>query len=79
MLHCSVSGLTKQNMTPQYLCVKKPLKMANGRRNGVVHVTSQKIHGDKQNNFVTSFFILAKGAEKVATANPFVSKEQRRK
>ena len=25
----------------QYLCVKKPLEMANDRRNGVVHVTLQ--------------------------------------
>ena len=24
-----VRGLAKQNMSPQYLCVKKPLKMAN--------------------------------------------------
>ena len=59
-LHCVVSGLAK--MSPQYLCVKKSLKMANDRRNGAVHVTSQlnyptitlsseKIHGEKQNNF----------------------------
>ena len=27
-----VSGLTKQNMSPQYFCVKKPLKMANSRQ-----------------------------------------------
>ena len=37
-LHCVVSGLVKQNMKPQYLCVKKPLKMANDRINRVVHV-----------------------------------------
>ena len=78
-------------MSPQYLCVKKPLRMANDRRNGAVHVTSQlnystitlseKIHSEKQNNFVIYLliylFILAKVAAKVATANPFVSKEQR--
>ena len=28
-LHCVVSGVAKQNMSPQYLCWKKPLKMAN--------------------------------------------------
>ena len=61
VLRCVVSGLAK-NMSPQYLFVKKPLKMANDRRNGAVHVTSQlnystitlsseKIHGEKQNNF----------------------------
>ena len=59
-MHCVVSGLAK-NMSPQYLCVKKPLKMANDRRNGAVHVTSQlnystitlseKIHSEKQNNY----------------------------
>ena len=27
LLHFLVSGLAKQNMSPQYLCVKKPLKM----------------------------------------------------
>ena len=62
-------------MSPQYLCVKKPLKMANDRRNGAVHVTSQlnystitlsseKRHSEKQNNFVISLFILAKVAAK---------------
>ena len=77
-------------MSPQYLCVKKPLKMANDGRNGAVHVTSQlnystimlseKIHSEKQNSFVIYLFIylfiLAKVAAKVATANPFVSKER---
>ena len=62
-------------MRPQYLCVKKLLKMANDRRNGAVHVTSQlnyytitlpseKIHSEKQNNFVIYLFILAKVAAK---------------
>ena len=66
-------------MSPQYLCVKKLLKMANGRRNGAVHVTSllnyytitlpsEKIHTEKQNNFVIYLFIylfiLAKVAAK---------------
>ena len=62
-------------MSPQYLCVKKPLKMANDRRNGAVHVTSQlnysaitlsseKIYREKQNNFVIYIFILAKVAAK---------------
>ena len=65
-LHCVVSSLAK-NMSPQYLCVKKPLKMANDRRNGAVHVTSQlnystitlseKTHSEKQNNFVIYLFI----------------------
>ena len=76
-------------MSPQYLRVKKPLKMANDRRNGAVHVTSQlnystitlsseKIHSKKQNNFVIYLFILAKVMfSKVATANPFVPKEGR--
>ena len=61
-------------MSPQYRCVKKPLKMANDRRNGAVHVTSQlnystimlsseKIHSEKQNNFVI-YFVLAKVAAK---------------
>ena len=67
-LHCVVSGLAKKNMSPQYLCVKKPLRMANDRRNGAVHVTSQlnystitlseKIHScEKQNNFVIYLLI----------------------
>ena len=30
-LHCLVSGLAKQNMSLQYLCAKKALKMANDR------------------------------------------------
>ena len=42
---------------------------------------SEKIHSEKQNNFVIYLliylFILAKVAAKVATANPFVSKERR--
>ena len=49
--------------------------MANDRRNGAVHVTSQlnystitlpseKIHSEKQNNFVIYLFILAKVAAK---------------
>ena len=73
-LHCVVSRLAK-NMSPQYLCVKKPLKMANDQRNGAVHVTlqlnystimlsSEKIHSKKQNNFVIYLFILAKVAAK---------------
>ena len=76
-------------MSPQYLCVKKLLKMANDRRNGAVQVTSQlnyytitlpseKIHSEKQNNFVIYLFIyFSKSSSKVATANPFVSKERR--
>ena len=70
-LHCVVSGLAK-NMSPQYLCVKKPLKMVNDQRNGAVHVTSQlnystimlsseKIHSEKQ---IILSFILAKVAAK---------------
>ena len=62
-------------MSPQYLCIKKPLKMANDRRNGAVHVTSQlnystitlsseKIDSEKQNNFAIYLFILAKLAAK---------------
>ena len=52
----------------------KPLKMANDRRNGAVHVTqlnhstitlsSEKFHSEKQNNFVMYLFILAKVAAK---------------
>ena len=62
-------------MSPQYLCVKKLLKIANDRWNGSVHVTSQlhystitlsseKIDSEKQNNFVIYLFILAKVAAK---------------
>ena len=54
-------------MSPQYMCVKKPLKMANDQGIGAVHVTSQlnystitlsseKIHSEKQNNFVIYLF-----------------------
>ena len=43
-VHCVVSGLAKQNMSPQHLCVQNPLKMANDQRNRVVHVTSQLNH-----------------------------------
>ena len=76
-------------MSPQYLYVKKLLKMADDRRNGAVHVTSQlnyyiitlpsaKIHSEKQNNFAIYLFIyFSKSSSKVATANPFVSKERR--
>ena len=79
-------------MSPQYLCVKKLLKMANDRRNGAVHVTSQLNYSTitlsekitVRNKTILSFiylfiylFILAKVAAKVATANPFVSKERR--
>ena len=85
VLHCVVNGLEK-NMSLQYLCVKKLLKMANDR---AVHVTSQlnyctitlsseKIHSEKQNNFVIYLFIyFSQSSSKVATANPFVSKERR--
>ena len=55
-------------MSLQYLSVKKPQKMANDRRNGAVHVTSQltseKIHSKKQNDFVLYLFILANVAAK---------------
>ena len=37
-LHHVVSSLAKQNMSLQYLHVKKPLKMANDQRNRVVNV-----------------------------------------
>ena len=40
-VYCVARGLTKQDMSPQYLCVKKPLKMVNERGNGVVHIISQ--------------------------------------
>ena len=39
--HCVVSSLAKQNMSPQYLCVNKPLKMANDQRNEVMHIARQ--------------------------------------
>ena len=38
MLHFHVSELAKLNMSPQYLCVKKQLKMANDRKNATVPV-----------------------------------------
>ena len=37
-LHFHVSGVAKLNMSPQYLCVKKLLKMANDRKNATVPV-----------------------------------------
>ena len=43
-LYCVVSGVAKQNKSPQYLCWKKKTAK-NGewyRRNEVVHVTSQR-------------------------------------
>ena len=61
--------------------------MVNDRRNGAVHITlqlnystimlsSEKIHSKKQNNFVIYLFTyFNKSRSKVATANPFVSKE----
>ena len=63
--------------------------MANDQKNGAVQVTSQlnystitlsseKIHSEKQNNFVIYLFIyFSKSSSKVETANLFVSKEQR--
>ena len=36
-----LSAVKQKNTSPQFLCVKKLLKMANDRRNGAVHVTSQ--------------------------------------
>ena len=76
MLHCVVSGLAKQNMSPQYFVCKETAE--NGelyQRSGVVHLTAQcatitlssdwkKIHSEKQNNFVISLFILPKVAAK---------------
>ena len=58
-------------MSPQYLCVKKPLKMANDQRNVVmlnyatITLSSEwkKIQSKKQND-VISLFILAKVAAK---------------
>ena len=58
------------------MCVKKPLKMANDRRNGAaahnitqlkystITLSSEKIYSEKQNNFVIYLFILAKVAAK---------------
>ena len=37
-LHFLVSGLAKQNMSRQYLCMKKSLKMVNDRKNATVPV-----------------------------------------
>jgi len=37
-LHFLVSSLAKQNMSPQYLCVKKPLKMVNDRKDTTLPV-----------------------------------------
>ena len=37
-LHFYVNGLAKLNMSPQYLRVKKPLKMANDRKSATVPV-----------------------------------------
>ena len=37
-LHFLVSCLAKQNMSPQYLCVKELLKMANDQKNATVSV-----------------------------------------
>jgi len=37
-LHFLVSGLAKQNMSPQYLHVEKLLKMANDRKNATAPV-----------------------------------------
>jgi len=31
-----VSGLAKQNMSPQFLCEKKPLKMVNDQKNAII-------------------------------------------
>ena len=58
------------------MCVKKPLKMVNDRRNGAVHVTSQlnystitlsseKIHSEKQNNFVIYLFVTLFGKSRL--------------
>ena len=43
-----------------------------------ITLSSEKIHSKKQKNFVIYLFIyFSKSSSKVATANPFVSKEQR--
>ena len=84
---CEIQKFSR-NTSPQYLSVKKPLKRANDRKKGAVHVTSQlkyptielsseEIHHEKQNNFVISFIYFSKSSNKVATANPFVPKERR--
>ena len=59
-------------MNPQFLCVKKLLKMANDGGNGMVHLTLkldhatvvpilylqiENNHGEKQNNLFIIFFI----------------------
>ena len=67
-------------MSPQYLCVKKPLKMANDRRKQAklrYNYAIAKIHGKKQSNFVI-FTYFSKSSSKVATANPFVLKVSRK-
>jgi len=38
VLHFPVRSLAKQNMSPQFLCEKKPLKMTNDRKNAIVSV-----------------------------------------
>ena len=79
-----LSAVCQKNTSPQYLCVKKPLQMANDRRNGAVHVTSQlnystiTLSSEKftaRNKIILSFIYFSKSSSKVATANPFVSKE----
>ena len=86
-----MSAVQQKKMSLQYLR-KKTLKMANDRKNATVPVFNavfekvtlqlvnyttnkvspdwQKIHGKKQKHFI-------KAAEKLATGNPFVWKEQR--
>ena len=85
-----LSAILQKNMSPQYLCLKKPLKMVNNGRNEVMHVTLQLNHPTQcylQRKFTArsktilpflSFFIyFSKSSSKVATANPFVSKDRR--
>ena len=91
MLQCVVSGLVKQNMNPQYLCVKKPLKMIEGmeyycERNIAAKLcdnyynifTLKEKSTVRDNNFVIILFVyFGKSSSKVATTDPFVSKGSR--
>ena len=72
---CVASGLAKQNMSLQYLCVKKPLKMAIDRRKqhrSLITLQLRQIERQftARNKIIFFYF-------KVANANSQVSEEQR--
>ena len=73
MLHCAVSGLAKQKYEPAIFLCKETIENGQWSKDVTTQLNyatiklssdSQKIHQKKENNFVSSLFILVKVATK---------------